>query len=79
MAAVGQLAGGIAHDFNNIPTAIMSYSSLLKMKMKKDDPLSSHICNILALSESASSLAQSLLATGLLAKVREFLDKDASN
>ncbi len=62
MEAVGQLAGGIAHDFNNILTAIISYGSLLKMKMKEDDPLSSYADHILSSSEKAANLTQSLLA-----------------
>lgn len=62
MEAVGQLAGGIAHDFNNILTAIVSYASLLKMKMTIDDPLSSYADHILSSSERAANLTHSLLA-----------------
>ncbi len=62
MEAVGQLAGGIAHDFNNILTAIIGYGHMLKMKMKEDDPLKIYPERILASSERAASLTQSLLA-----------------
>jgi PAS domain S-box-containing protein len=62
MEAVGQLAGGIAHDFNNILTAMIGYGHLLKMKMQEDDPLRSYADQILALSDRAANLTQSLLA-----------------
>ena len=61
MEAIGRLAGGVAHDFNNILTAIMGYSSL--MKMKTHETLTMNYSNqILALSEKAANLTQSLLA-----------------
>lgn len=62
MESVGQLAGGVAHDFNNILTAIMGYASLLKMKMREDDPLRRNADQILLSSERAASLTNSLLA-----------------
>jgi len=62
MEAVGQLSGGIAHDFNNILTAIIGYSTVLQMKMSKDDPLRHKVDQILASSERAANLTQSLLA-----------------
>lgn len=62
MESVGQLAGGIAHDFNNILTAIMGYASLLKMKMREDDPLRRNADQILLSSERAASLTNNLLA-----------------
>lgn len=62
MEAIGTLAGGIAHDFNNILTAIISYGDLLLKKMKKDDPLRAYVEQILAASERAANLTQSLLA-----------------
>lgn len=61
MEAVGQIAGGIAHDFNNILTAIIGFSSLLQMKMSKDDPLMHNVVQVLAAAERAASLTQSLL------------------
>lgn len=62
MEAVGTLTGGIAHDFNNILTAIIGYGSILKLKMKQDDPLRNHVEQILASTERAASLTQGLLA-----------------
>ena len=62
MEAIGTLTGGIANDFNNILTAIIGYASLLRMKMNKDDPLRVNLDQILASSERAANLIQSLLA-----------------
>jgi PAS domain S-box-containing protein len=62
MEAVGRLAGGVAHDFNNILTAIIGYGNVLQMKMKKDEPLRSHVDQVLASAEKAAVLTQSLLA-----------------
>lgn len=62
MEAIGTLAGGIAHDFNNILTAMMGYCNLLKMKMKKDEPLIHNVEQVLSLAEKAANLTQSLLA-----------------
>jgi len=62
MEAVGTLAGGVAHDFNNILTAIIGYGSLLQMKIGADDPLRSNVDQILASTERAANLTQSLLA-----------------
>lgn len=60
MEAVGQLAGGIAHDFNNLLTAIIGYSTILKMKLK-DDPLKINLDQILVSAEKGALLTQSLL------------------
>ncbi len=62
MEAVGQLTGGIAHDFNNILSVIVGYSSLLQMKMKEGDPIRDDLDQILAASERAAAMIQSLLA-----------------
>ncbi len=62
MEAVGTLAGGIAHDFNNILTAVIGYGHILKMKIKEDGHLKPLIDQILASSERAANLTQSLLA-----------------
>jgi PAS domain S-box-containing protein len=61
MEAVGQLAGGIAHDFNNILTAIIGFSTLMEMGMKKDDPQRSNLNNVLAAADRAADLTRSLL------------------
>jgi nitrogen-specific signal transduction histidine kinase/CheY-like chemotaxis protein len=62
MEAIGVLAGGVAHDFNNILTAIIGYASLLNLKMTSDDPLRFNVEQIMASTERAVSLTQSLLA-----------------
>ncbi|MCK9419779.1 MAG: PAS domain S-box protein [Nitrospirae bacterium] len=62
MEAVGQLAGGIAHDFNNILTAIIGYSHLLLMKMDAGNPDRPFVQHIIASSERAAHLTQSLLS-----------------
>jgi two-component system cell cycle sensor histidine kinase/response regulator CckA len=62
MEAIGTLSGGIAHDFNNILTAIIGYSNILKLKLKPDDPARNLIDQILASSERATGLTQSLLS-----------------
>jgi len=64
MEAIGQFAGGIAHDFNNRLAAIMNYGHVLKMKMTMDDPLRVYVEQMLASSERAADLTQSLLAFG---------------
>jgi hypothetical protein len=62
MEAIGQLSGGIAHDFNNILMAIIGFSNILKMKLDEQDPLQSDIDQILAASDRAAHLTQSMLA-----------------
>ncbi len=62
MEAIGQLAGGIAHDFNNILTALIGFGSLLQMKMEESHPLRFYVNQILATSQKAANLTQSLLA-----------------
>ncbi|HEX9023257.1 MAG TPA: response regulator [Geobacteraceae bacterium] len=60
MEAIGSLAGGIAHDFNNILTAILGYGHLLKKRIN-DDKGQRYLDEIIAASERAASLTQSLL------------------
>jgi two-component system cell cycle sensor histidine kinase/response regulator CckA len=62
MEAIGTLTGGIAHDFNNILTAIIGFSTLVKMKLEDNDPLHSNVDNILAASDRAANLTRSMLA-----------------
>jgi two-component system cell cycle sensor histidine kinase/response regulator CckA len=62
MEAVGTLAGGIAHDFNNILTAIIGYANLMKLGLASGKPLDGYVDQILASSERAAGLTQSLLA-----------------
>ncbi len=62
MEAIGQLAGGIAHDFNNILTAVTGYGSLMKAKMREDDPLRSYLDQMLESAKRAANLTRGLLA-----------------
>jgi len=62
MEAIGQLAGGIAHDFNNILTAIIGYSSFLKMELQEADPLYGDVTQIVSSAERAAQLTKGLLA-----------------
>jgi len=62
MEAIGTLAGGVAHDFNNLLTAIMGYSTLIKMRATPGDPILHHVDAILGVTERGAHLTQSLLA-----------------
>jgi len=62
MEAIGTLAGGVAHDFNNILTVIMGLGNLIQMSIDKGDTLRPYIDQIVASSERAADLTQSLLA-----------------
>ncbi len=62
MEAIGTLAGGVAHDFNNILTVIMGYAHLMLLNIKSEHPMRQYISHIIAASEKASSLTNSLLA-----------------
>jgi len=62
LEAIGTLAGGIAHDFNNILTAIVGYSTLLRMDKKLDNKSREYANNLLGLVERASHLTKGLLA-----------------
>lgn len=62
MEAVGLLAGGVAHDFNNILYAIVGFGTLVQMNMQPDHPDRPHVDQILAATERATHLINSLLA-----------------
>ncbi|GFO60569.1 hypothetical protein GMST_28940 [Geomonas silvestris] len=62
MEALGTLAGGVAHDFNNILTVIMGYCNLTSQQLESDTPLRQNLNQIMAASERAASLTNSLLA-----------------
>lgn len=64
MEAIGKLAAGVAHDFNNILTTIVGHGALLQMKIHGSDPLRNHIDQIMAASERAADLTQTLLSFG---------------
>jgi two-component system, cell cycle sensor histidine kinase and response regulator CckA len=61
MEALGRLAGGVAHDFNNLLMAIMGYGELMRSNVLRDDPLYSHLENILKAGDRAAALTQQLL------------------
>ncbi len=61
MEAIGTMAGGIAHDFNNILTAIMGYTDLALMKVKKSSPVSDALHQVLVASHRASELVRQIL------------------
>ncbi len=62
MEAIGTLAGGVAHDFNNLLTVIMGFANLVQMKIGPDDHLRPYVDQIVASSNKAADLTQSLLA-----------------
>ncbi len=62
LESIGTLAGGIAHDFNNILGGILGYASLLKMKIKPEDPVFNYIDAIEKGSLRAAELTAQLLA-----------------
>jgi PAS domain S-box-containing protein len=61
MEAIGTLTGGIAHDFNNIMTVVQGHANLLQMRVGQDERLLKSVDQILAASERAVALTQSLL------------------
>jgi signal transduction histidine kinase len=64
MEAIGKLAGGVAHDFNNVLSAIAGYADILHTKMDKNAPLRFAVDQILAATERAKNMTQTLLAFG---------------
>jgi two-component system, cell cycle sensor histidine kinase and response regulator CckA len=62
MEAIGQLAGGVAHDFNNILTAIIGFSTLLKMGNTLDPLSIERVDQIIMAAERAAKLTGGLLA-----------------
>lgn len=59
--SLGNLAGGIAHDFNNVLVSILSSSSIMKRKMKKQDPWYEYVDMIEASSRRGGALTRQLL------------------
>ena len=61
MEAIGTMAGGIAHDFNNILTAIMGYTDLALMKVKKTSPIADSLHQVQIAAQRASELVRQIL------------------
>jgi two-component system cell cycle sensor histidine kinase/response regulator CckA len=62
MEAIGILAGGLAHDYNNLLTAIMGYSEIMMMGLRKEDPFYSYLNEIIKATNRGASLTNQLLA-----------------
>jgi CheY-like chemotaxis protein len=62
MESVGRLAGGVAHDFNNLLGIIMGYAEIIMMDMEPDNPVYSHLQQILNTTQKAAELTRQLLA-----------------
>lgn len=62
MEGVGTLAGGIAHDFNNILTAILGYSSALKVDLESNKAALKKLDQIIRSAHRAAELTRNLLA-----------------
>jgi PAS domain S-box-containing protein len=62
MEALGQFSGGIAHDFNNILSAIVGYSQLSKLILKKNPEVREHLDAVLKAASRATALIRQILA-----------------
>jgi len=62
MEAIGTLAGGIAHDFNNILSGIIGYAELLRVALKADYELQTHVDSIILAGDRARDLVRQILA-----------------
>ncbi len=58
---VGHLAGGIAHDFNNLLAPIVTYSEMLLLNLKPDNPWYAEIKIIYEAAQRAKDLVRQLL------------------
>jgi len=59
--SIGNLAGGIAHDFNNILSSILGSASMMRRKLKPDDPWYSYIDMMETASRRGAALTRQLL------------------
>jgi two-component system, cell cycle sensor histidine kinase and response regulator CckA len=70
MEAVGRLAGGVAHDFNNMLTVISGYGAMVLEELQDQDPLRSHVEEIITATNRAAALTGQLLAFSRQQRVR---------
>ncbi|MEE4114392.1 MAG: PAS domain S-box protein [Desulfobacteraceae bacterium] len=61
MEALGLLAGGVAHDLNNVLSGVVSYPSLMLMKLPPDSPLRQNLMKMKSSGEKAAEIVQDLL------------------
>lgn len=62
LESLGVLAGGVAHDFNNLLVGILGNSSLALETISSNSPARLMLKDVVAASESASTLTRQLLA-----------------
>jgi PAS domain S-box-containing protein len=62
MEAVGRLAGGVAHDFNNVLGVILGHCELALKRLRRDDPLTNNLEQMLDSAERGAALTRQLLA-----------------
>ncbi len=61
MESIGTLAGGIAHDFNNILSAIIGYSELTKIQVKKGSKIDGYVDQVIIAGIRAKELVKQIL------------------
>ena len=61
MEAVGRLAGGVAHDYNNMLTVITGYTELALLSANPDEPIHTHLTEILTAAKRSTDLTKQLL------------------
>jgi two-component system cell cycle sensor histidine kinase/response regulator CckA len=62
MEAIGRLAGGVAHDFNNMLAVILGFGELAQQSARPDDPVQSHLAEIVQAARRSADLTNQLLA-----------------
>ncbi len=62
LESIGTLAGGIAHDFNNILSAIIGYTQIAGLKVKKDSETTNCLNKVLKASQRAKDLINQILS-----------------